>query len=84
MRLRRWLRGAALLLAVATLAVWLVTGAHRGFTQTSVAVDKTDEVTGLSYREYEPRFVAGVDVLGLGLGAALALFLLSRFCRARD
>lgn len=81
MRLRRWFLGAAVLLAVATLAVWLVTGAHRGFTQTSVAVEKTDEVTGLSYREYEPRFVAGVEVLGAGLGAALLLLGLSRLCR---
>jgi hypothetical protein len=80
--MRRWLVRTALLFAVATLATWLATGAHRGFTQTSVAVEKTDEVTGLTYREYQPRFVAGVEVLGLGLGAALALFGVSRLCRA--
>jgi hypothetical protein len=66
-----------------TMAVWVVTGASRGFTKTSVAVEKTDEITGLTYRDYERRFVAGVELLGLGLGVSAALFGASRIGRCR-
>jgi len=80
----RWLAVLAALLAVVTVTVWVTTGASRGFTKTSVAVEKTDEITGLTYREYERRFVAGVELLGLGLVLSAALFGVSRFCRPRD
>lgn len=68
-----FLRRAAVALAGLTLLVWLGGGAHRGWTQTSVPVEKTDEVTGLTYREYQPRFRPGVDFLGAGLLAAAVL-----------
>jgi hypothetical protein len=68
-----FLRRAAVVLAGLTLLVWLGGGAHRGWTQTSVPVEKTDEVTGLTYREYQPRFRPGVDFLGAGLLAAAGL-----------
>lgn len=81
--MRRSLTLLSMVVAVASLTLWLATGAARGFTKTSVPVEKTDEVTGLTYREYERRFVAGVDVLGAGLGAAALLFGASRFCGRR-
>jgi hypothetical protein len=71
--MKRWLQVLAALLALGTLTLWLATGAHRGWTRTSAAVEKTDEITGLTYREYESRFIAGVDVLGAGLLGALVL-----------
>jgi hypothetical protein len=54
----------------ATLTAWLMTGASRGWTKTSVPVEKTDEVTGLSYRTYQKRFEPGMDFLAAGLSVA--------------
>ncbi|HUL51031.1 MAG TPA: hypothetical protein VLU94_00460 [Candidatus Nitrosotalea sp.] len=59
------------LLAIAffsgTVITWLVTGASKGWTKTSVEVKKPDEVTGIVGVEYQNRFVAGVDFLGAGV-----------------
>jgi len=71
--MKRFLKVSAILIAAGSLTLWLVTGAHRGWTKTSVAVEKTDEVTGLTYTEYEKRFVAGVEILAVGLAVASAL-----------
>lgn len=78
--MRRKLNIIAIVIALATLTVWVATGADRGFSKTSVAVERTDDVTGLTYRDYERRFVAGVDILGVGLGVSALLFGASRFC----
>ena len=57
----------AALVVVASLGVWLATGANRGWTKTSVEKTVVDEVTGIEGRTYERRFVPGVDALTLGL-----------------
>ena len=78
---RKVLRALALVLAVSGEAVWLATGANRGWSKTSVPVKKTDEVTGISYDDYQKRFVAGVDFLGaalLGAGILMAASFLFR------
>lgn len=69
-RLALYLRRAALALSVLTVITWLATGAHRGWTQTSVPIEKVDEVTGLTWREYQKRFRPGVDFLAAGLAAS--------------
>lgn len=69
-RLALYLRRAALALAALTVITWLATGAHRGWTQTSVPIEKVDEVTGLTWREYQKRFRPGVDFLAAGLAAS--------------
>jgi hypothetical protein len=79
----------ACLIALATLAVWVATGAHRGWTQTTVTVMETDEVTGLQYPVPHKKFVMGVELLGLGLAAAatmsgIALFVKSKPKPERD
>ena len=45
------------------MALWLATGANRGWTKTSVPVKRTDEVTGITVDEYKKRFVPGADFL---------------------
>ena len=78
---RKILRVLALVLAVSAVAVWLATGADRGWTKTSVPIKKTDEVTGIMYDEYQNRFVAGADFLGaalLGAGILMAASFLFR------
>ena len=67
----RWLGVTA---GVATLVVWLTTGAHTGWTQTKVTEMQVDPITELEYPVTEERFVAGVEVLGGGLLLALALW----------
>ncbi len=66
----------ALGLALLASGIWLATGAHRGWTRTSVPKNTVDEVTGIESVTYENRFVAGVDFLGaswLGAGALTGL-----------
>jgi hypothetical protein len=73
----------ALIIAFAAVALWLVLGANRGWTKTSVAVVTLDEVTGLEGRTYKKRFVPGVDFLGVALAGAGVLAGLSVFVRNR-
>lgn len=71
----------ALVVAVGGLGVWFATGAHRGWSQTSVQTIQLDEITGIETPVYEDRFVAGVDFLGAALLGAGALAASSLFFR---
>ena len=71
--MKRILLIAALLVALATLSVWLATGAHRGWTKTSVTAVEIEPVTGLENPVQKKQFVMGVELLGVGLAAATAL-----------
>ena len=73
MKTTRLLQLATALLALGTVGTWLATGAHRGWTQNKIPVTVVDEITGIEATEYRDGFVAGVDVLALGLGAAAVL-----------
>lgn len=73
----------ALIIVVAAIALWLVLGANRGWTKTSVAVVTLDEVTGLEGRTYKKRFVPGVDFLAVAVAGAGVLAGLSMFVRNR-
>ena len=80
-KIARALLIVALLLALGGSATWLTTGAHRGWSQTSVPTMQVDDVTGIETPVYEDRFVAGVDFLGaalLGAGTLAASSLLFR------
>lgn len=57
-------------LAFGTLALWTAAGAHTGWSKTYIEIEKTDEVTGITYPERINRFVPGVDFLFPGLAAA--------------
>jgi polyisoprenoid-binding protein YceI len=77
--MKRKLRILALVIALAASSAWLVTGANRGWTKTSVPVKIVDEVTQLEGIEYRKRFVPGVDflaaaLLGAGVLAGASLF----------
>ncbi len=68
------LRTTAAVVLLAGLGLWLATGTHRGWTQTSVVSMQQDEVTGIAYPVRREAFVAGVEIpLGAGvLAIALA------------
>ena len=70
--MRRTFQAVAALIALAAVATWLATGAHRGWSKTSVQKMTVDEVTGIESPSYEKKFVAGVDFLGAALLAAAA------------
>ena len=70
--MRRTLQILALALVVATGILWFATGANKGWTKTSVEVITVDEVTCIEGRDYQKRFVPGVDFVGVALvGAGL-------------
>lgn len=79
--MKKALQVLAALVAIGVLAIWLGTGAHRGWTKTSVPRMTLDEVTGIESPTYEKRFVAGVDFLGAGTLAAGVLAAVSLFFR---
>jgi hypothetical protein len=64
----------AAIILLGTTAWWWQAGSNKGWTKTSVQVLKYDEITEISYPEYEDRFVPGMDILG---GAAIAAAVLT-------
>ncbi len=75
------LRIVAALVLLAALAVWAAAGANRGWTKTTVPVQRTDEVTGITVDDYQKRFVPGVDFLGAAVLGAGILAGASFLCR---
>jgi len=71
------LRALAALSAVAILACWISLGAHMGWSQTRVPVQRTDAVTASTFPDYEERFLPGVDFLVAGLLGSAAIFALT-------
>jgi hypothetical protein len=70
--MRTLARILAVIVAAGALVFWAATGAHRGWTRTSVPVTTLDEITGIEAITYEDRFVPGVDFLGAsGLASVL-------------
>lgn len=67
------LRYAAIAALLATVVTWLGTGAHLGWTQTTLTTLQHDEITGIDYPVHRAGFVAGIEVLAAGLGVAAAL-----------
>ena len=60
----RWL---ALICLAATLGLWGVTGGNRGWTKTSLPVQKVDPVLEMEYTEWEKTFRPGIDFIIAGL-----------------
>jgi hypothetical protein len=71
------LRLAALFLFTTCMTWWVLEGSNRGWTKTSVATMKTDEITGIEYPVWKEKFVPGVDFLAAGSGLSLVLLAVS-------
>jgi len=74
---RHGLRLAALVVLLVSAGFWAAKGAHTGWTMNQVPSKNTDEITGIEFVTYEQRYVPGLDFIGLGAGAAAALFAVS-------
>jgi len=77
--MKRTLRLLSVVLTLTAALAWLVLGANRGWTRTSVPVKTVDEVTGIEGIQYQKKFVPGLELLGgalLGAGvlAGASLF----------
>jgi hypothetical protein len=71
--MKRILQRMAVLVLLAAGITWLVTGANRGWTKTSVVVKTLDPVTEIEGITYQKKFLPGLDFLG---GSALVAALL--------
>jgi len=77
------LRIMALIAALTGAGYWFLAGHHTGWSMNRVPVEKKDPVTGQEYKEYEDRFVPGVDFLGGVFAGAGALLAISFFVRKK-
>jgi hypothetical protein len=79
--MKRTLQLIALTVVLATVGIWLATGANRGWTKTEVAVKTLDPVTEIEGISYQKKFHPGVDFLGAAFGGAALLAGASFFFR---
>lgn len=79
--MKRALQILAVMLAVATLSVWLAKGANTKFTKNRIQVKTVDPITEIEQVEWQDKFLPGLDFLGGGLGVAGALLGGSLFLR---
>ncbi len=69
-RRRTLLRFTAVAALLATVGTWVATGAHLGWTQTTITTLQHDEITGIDYPVHRSGFVAGIEVLAVGAATA--------------
>jgi hypothetical protein len=79
--MKRTLQILAVVLAVATLGLWLAKGANTGWTKNRVQVKTIDPITEIEQVEWREKFLPGLDILGGGLAGAAALIVSSLFIR---
>lgn len=71
--MKKTLRIFAAMLLLAAVIAWLVNGASRGWTKTSVAIKTLDPVTEIEGITYQKKFLPGVDFLGAAAVSAAFL-----------
>ena len=71
--MKKTLKILSLVVVLAAVIIWVVTGANRGWTKTSVQVKTLDPVTGIEGITYQDKFLPGVDFLGAAAGLAVVL-----------
>jgi hypothetical protein len=82
--MRRALRVAGLLCALACVIAWVALGANRGWTQTTrTRMEKDPLADGLEYPVVEKHFSPGVELLGAGLAVSAVLVSVSFFVRRK-
>ncbi len=77
------LRLLAVLVFTASVAWWIAAGARVGWWQTRVAVERVDEITGLTVVDWQERFVPGIETPSVGLLVVAATFGLTFFLRRK-
>ena len=72
-----------MLVIVGGVAFWFLKGQNKGWTKTSKEIDRVDEVTGITSREYQPGFYPGVDFLGTTTIGGIVIFGISFLFRRK-
>jgi hypothetical protein len=80
----RALRVSAWIVLAVGLALWAGSGAHLGWTQTSVVTMQHDEITGIDFPVRRNAFIAGVEVPLLAAAIAAAAASLSVVVQRRS
>ena len=75
--MKRLMRIASLVLAVAILGTWAARGANTGWTMNKVSTKQTDEITGIDQVVWVEKWVPGVDFLAAGLACSGILLIAS-------
>jgi hypothetical protein len=70
-------------IALFCFAFWAAAGWNRGWTKTQIPVKQIDEITGIEFVVYQKHFMPGLELLGLGLGLSLGLFIITFIRRKR-
>ena len=81
--MKQKLRLTAALLALACLAGWFFLGSNRGWTRTTETRMERDPVTEIEFPVLEKRFSPGLELLGVGLLASVALAAGSMLVRSK-
>jgi polyisoprenoid-binding protein YceI len=71
--MKKTLRILSVMLLLAAVITWLVNGASRGWTKTSVVIKTLDPVTEIEGITYQKKFLPGVDFLGAAMVSAAFL-----------
>lgn len=61
---------SGLLLIASALIIWLLYGGEI-FTKTEILIEKQDELLGTTYKEWEDKFVLGLDFTAAFIGAII-------------
>ncbi len=61
-----------LILIAISIIVWIVYGANI-FTKTKVLVEKKDELFGTTYKEWQDKFILGLDYTAVFIGAVVVI-----------
>lgn len=61
---------SGLLLIASALVIWLLYGGEI-FTKTEILLEKQDELLGTTYKEWEDKFVLGLDFTAAFIGAII-------------
>jgi NADH:ubiquinone oxidoreductase subunit 5 (subunit L)/multisubunit Na+/H+ antiporter MnhA subunit len=71
----------AVLAVVASIVVWLLYGAHVGWTTTQTPVIQVDEITGIEYTTYIDKLTLGIELPVIGITAGVVLWVISLFIK---
>ena len=81
--MKRLLFTLAIVLDLLVLGAWVATGAHGGWTKTTVTTMRTDPVTELQYPETRRQLVVGLELLVIGLVLSGGLMAVSALIRSK-
>ena len=79
--MKKILQIIALLAVVGSVAIWLLYGAHVGWTTTQTPVVQIDEITGIEYSTYVDQLTLGIELPVVGIIAGLGLWIISLFIK---